>query len=394
MSFAMQFRALFWPRWIAGLLALAHRTVGAAMVTCIVLAGAGGCSLISLKTPEKPLSPRDLNTRVLTRDYSNSFVAAVEKAALDIAANETDQVVLESSLRWQIAAVAESRRAATRLAPLLSLLDTWAFAAQMDAFVAEGGAGSALFGRHQSRVRALSAQLAVEATDLARRLLPAREFADYQGLVEEYVRKYPLEDLRFTRVSVEELWSRRKGTDVKLADSFGTIPEALADMTDRLEIYGETFPSQVGWQAQLLLRKSGYSQGEFNSALRQLDHRFDQLVAAANSAPALSQDLVANMRQSLFQVIDRLSTDSVASINALAVERGALAADIREERQAVALDAARIASQVIRDSGAQARALVREAVLLVIVFVTVVSGVPFAVGYLIGRQRGKRMSQH
>src|SRR6516162_7998757 len=95
------------------------RTARAAVVACLVLAGVCGCSLISVKTPEKPLSPRDVNTRVLTRDYSNSFVAAIEKAALDIAANETNPAVIENSLRWEIATVTESRRAATRLAPLL-----------------------------------------------------------------------------------------------------------------------------------------------------------------------------------------------------------------------------------------------------------------------------------
>jgi hypothetical protein len=371
------------------------------MVTCIVVAGMTGCSLVTIKTPERPLSARDLSARVLTRDYSTKFVAAVEKCALDIAASEVDSTVLDSSLRWQIVAVAQSRRAATRTAPLMSLLDTWAFAAQMSAFVAPGGAGSSLFGAHQDDVRAMSAELAAEATGLAQRLLAKREFAEYGKFVETYVREHPLEDLQFVRASVEEQWSRQTGTTRKLADSFGTIPQALEDLGDRLQIYGDTVPSQVAWKGQLLMRESGYSQSDFDSTLRRLDDRFDQLTAAADAAPELTHGLVADFRQSLFQVIDRLNASSMATIGALGVERGALTGDLREERaavlrsvdaerQAFALDAARITTQVIRETGEQARSLVREAIALITILAVVLLGGPFAIGYLVGRERGRR----
>jgi hypothetical protein len=363
------------------------------MLSCITLAGVSACSLISIKTPEKPLSARDLNIRFLTRDYSNRFVATVEKSAIDIAASETNAAVLDNALRWEIATVAESRRAATRIVPLLSLLDTWALAAQMNAFVASGGAGSSLFGAHQSSVRALSAQLDSEATSLARRLLPAPEFAEYESFVASYVHDYPLESLRFTRASVEEVLSQR-GTEVKLTEAFGTIPQAMADLADRVQIYGDTVPSQIAWQARLAVRESGYSQGDFEATLRKLNARFDQVAAATASAPEISRDLVANLRQSLFDVLDRLNTSSVSTINALGAEREALATDVRKEREAVVLDAARLTSQLIRESGAQARTLVRDAMLLIVVLVILVFGVPFAAGYFIGRERGRRMSQH
>lgn len=371
------------------------------MLACIVLSGMSGCSLLTIKTPERPLSTRDLNARILTRDYSTRFVAAVEKCALDIAATEVDSQVLDSSLRWEIAAATQSRRAAMRVAPLMSLLDTWAFAAQMSAFVAAGGAGSSLFGAHQDSVRTMSVELAAEATNLARRLLAEHEFAEYGAFVAIYVRDHPLQDLRFVRASVEGVWIQRNGSSVKLVDAFGTIPQAMEDLADRLQIYGDTVPSQVVWRGKLLLRESGYTQSDFNATLQRLDDRFGHLAAAADAAPGLTHDLVADFRQSIFQVIDRFSASSVATIGALGVERGALAADVREEREAVlrsvdeqrqalALDAARISTQVVREAGAQARSLVREAVALIIALALMMVGVPFAVGYLVGRERGRR----
>jgi hypothetical protein len=142
------------------------------------------------------------------------------------------------------------------------------------------------------------------------------------------------------------------------------------------------------------MRQSGYSREDLNSALKQLDTRFDRLVTVADSAPVLTHDLVTDFRQSLFQVIDRLQTSSAATLDALSIERSALAGDLREQRRAVMLDVANLTTRAIKESGVQARSLVREAILLILVFVIVVSGVPFVVGYVVGRERGRRLSMH
>ena len=71
-----------------------------------------------------------------------------------------------------------------------------------------------------------------------------------------------------------------------------------------------------------------------------------------------------------------LSSEREAAMNALDVERAAVAAN-----------AAQIAGQVIRDTAEQVRRLVREALLLIIVLALVMLGLPFAAGYLVGRAR-------
>jgi len=118
-----------------------------------LLAVLSGCSLISLKTPERPLPPRDLNARILTREVSAQFEHGVGQSVDSILESEPDEAVVESALRWQVAAIVTSRGAATQMAPMLSLLDTWALALQMQEFVGEAGAGGALFGTHQAVVR-------------------------------------------------------------------------------------------------------------------------------------------------------------------------------------------------------------------------------------------------
>jgi len=368
------------------------------------LLAVGGCSLLSFKSPERPLSTRDLNARILTRELSGEFVAAVTRCADDVAASENDAAVLENTLRWEIAAVGASRRAATRMAPMMSLLDTWALAAQMQAFVAAGAPGGALFGAHQEAVEALTGKYAEDSQALARRLLPARELADYQRFVADYARDYPLRDLNFARPSVVELWSREKSADTRLVDSLGTIPEAMADASDRLEIYGETVPTQVMRRTQLALREAGYSQGDLQSALRTLDARLARLSAVAESAPQLVHEAEAEVRQSLREVLERLDASSVRMVAAVRSERAALFTDLQSEREAVLaavdtqrkaliVDAARIADQVVKSSGEQVRYLAGEVLALLIVLAAVVLGLPFLAGYLLGRARAGRAAR-
>ena len=242
-----------------------------------VLGSLAGCSLLSLKSPERPLSARDLNARILTRELAAQFIAAVGRSASDIAGSESDPAILDNSLRWEIAAVAETRRAETQIAPLMSLLDTWALAAQMQAFLGAGGAGAALFGTHQGAVRGVTDEFAAGAEALARQLLAPGELSAYQNFVAGYVREYPLHDLTFARPSVVELWSHAQGATTPLVDSLGTIPEAMSDMAQRLQIYGDTTPGQIMGRTQLALRESGYAQGDVKAPLRRLDEQLERL---------------------------------------------------------------------------------------------------------------------
>jgi len=374
----------------------------ARVLLCGVLSLAlSSCSLVSFKSPERPLSPRDLNARILTRELSAHFVSSVSRCADDIAASEHDPRVLENTLRWEIAAVGESRRAATRLVPMMSLLDTWALAAQMQAFTAAGAPGGALFGAHSEAVREVSGNYASDSLALARRLLAPHDFAAYQTFVEKYVREHPLADLTFARPSIVELWSREQGSDTRLVDTLGTIPEAMADAADRMEIYGDTVPAQVMHETELALREAGYTRGDIQAAIGKLNERLERLSAVAESTPALVHEAEAQVRQSLREVLDRLEASSRNAEQALHAERAALFADLQGERsavmaqldverKAVAEDAARISSRVVQDTGAQVRELAAEVLVLLIVLAVVVLGLPFAAGYLVGRARGAR----
>jgi len=166
-----------------------------------------GCSLVSLKSPERPLSTRDLNTRMLTREFSYHFISAVEQRADEIANSESDPRIVASALRWKIGAAIASQRAAMRMSPQMSLLDTWALALQMKAFLSPGNAGGALFGSRQEAALSIANELDEDARTLAGNLIPSRELDKDRAFVERYAGEHPL-------MTEEAAWYR------EYADSF------------------------------------------------------------------------------------------------------------------------------------------------------------------------------
>ena len=351
---------------------------------------AAGCSLISLKSPEKPLSPRDLQARILTREYSARFIGAVEQAADQIAADTQDPEIRLNALRWKIAAAGSSQRAAGQMVPMMGLLDSWALSVQMSEFLA-GDAGRTLFGPQQKIAATVAAELTGEAEDLARRLTVPDEMARDQRFIDDYARAHPLVDLHFTRASVVDLWTRDAGTTNKLVDSLGTVPEALADAGDRLRMYGDTGPQEVLWQAELAAQETGISAKDVRAAIQRLDERIARLYALADATPkmvgSVVRDAGTRFDSSWAEMMRDVRDEGATLSGSLSTERAAAMNALDVERAAVAANAAQIADQVVRDTGEQVRRLVREALLLVIVLTLVMLGVPFAAGYFVGRAR-------
>ena len=355
-----------------------------------LMASVVSCSLISWKSPEKPLSTRDLNARILTHEYSAHFIAAVEQTADQISAATEDPAVRLNALRWKIAASDKSQRAASQIAPMMGLLDTWALSVQMQQYLADG-AGRTLFATQQPLAVTLAAELAGQAQELAGRLTAPDEFDHDQRFIDGYVRAHPIDSLEFARASIVDLWTHDTGAQVRLVDSLGTVPEALADAGDLLRMYGDTGPSQLLWKAQLAAQESGLSGKELQLALQRLDERMAALSVMADETPNLVKGVVRDVRI-------RFNTSWAEMLGALHAEGRTLSASVSDERQAaveavdveraaVAADAARIASQVIREAGEEARRLIREALFVVIAMAVVLLGLPFAAGYFVGRAR-------
>jgi hypothetical protein len=82
------------------------RSLVRAVACAVLLASLASCSLVSIKSPEKPLSARDLNARLLTHEYSAHFIAAVEQAPRSVTAARRPMLRIASGRRapWKYTA--------------------------------------------------------------------------------------------------------------------------------------------------------------------------------------------------------------------------------------------------------------------------------------------------
>ncbi len=352
-----------------------------------------GCSLLTIKSPEIPLTPQEQEARLLTRDYAAHFANVVVRT-IDDASKNSPPSVSAQALRLKLDSVSEVTRASTGLSAVGSLLDTWAFALQLRDFLVTG-AGEALLGPAQPDVRREVTQLAAEADDLGHKIL-AGDYAHYRQFVADYVERNPLGRVDFVRPSILADWVADPHEHNPLR-SAGTVAQALGDVSDRLRIYGERIPNITLWQAEVALDRAGFDDAAYRNALHDLDAQLARISTLAETSPRLAHEAIGELRADLHASSDRLDGAWLETLRTLHTERAALAQDIAGERASLvtafdqqriqlSADADRIVARSVETSWEQARKLVREALLLLIVLTVLVLGLPFGAGYLVGRR--------
>jgi len=365
-----------------------------------------GCISLSLDVSGEPLPPEQLRARIETRQFAADFIERVTRAADVIAEGAEDAGLRANTLRWKIGASTASRRAAYRPEPELALVDTWALAVQMEAFFRDG-AGHALFGSRQQIALDTAVALARDADALAARRLDSSAQADYRKLVGDYVASERLSDLSFERAPIAPQW--RDVVARNIAKSVSVAPEARADASDRLDIYGRRIPDELRWRAELAFVESGLRPADLSHALKRFDEELTKLGVLAQTQPELAMLRLAALQEEMARVSENFDRRWGQTLVMLQAERAALAKDLeamrvgmdatieRErkalyaaisvERAALAADAARIGRELGPLLIAKLGAIVSEALLLVILLVLVVLGLPFLFGFLLGRSR-------
>jgi hypothetical protein len=363
-----------------------------AVLTALLLSG---CSVLSIKSPEKPLSARDQQARLLTRDYAVHYSSTITHLLDEAPRTDTDPAVRSGALRLKLGAATEVTRASMGLSPLASLLDVWAFSLQLREFLATG-AGASLLGRAQPEVRASATQLAEQADAMAKQVLGA-DYPHYHAFVLEYATRYPLQSADCVRTSLLAAWSIEQGDTGPLRDE-GTVAQAVGDVSDRIRIYSEQIPAMSLWQAELALDRTGFDEATYRNTLRNLDAQMARISTLADTSPELAHEAIAGLRESLLASSDRLDSSWLQTLRTLRAERIALAANIASERESLTSafdlqrsrfseDAAKITASAVETSWIELRKLVREALLLACLLTVLLLGLPFAAGYLVGRRR-------
>jgi hypothetical protein len=353
-----------------------------------------GCSLLTIKSPETPLTAREQEARLLTRDYAAHFATTITHLVDGVTHASDDNAIRSQALRLKLGAVTEITRASTGLSPIASLLDTWAFSEQFRDFLVTG-AGDHLLGGTQLELSRSATQLAAEADALARKVW-GNDYPRYRTFVSAYTQRHPLENADLARPSVLSEWIIEDHDRTPL-HAAGTVAQALGDVSDRMRIYSERVPAMALWQAELTLDRAGFDDASYRTALRNMDAQLERISKLAETSPELAHRAIADLRSTIRESSDRLDVSWSQMLRTLRAEREALAVNIATEREGVAAafdverariaaDAAQIIAQAVDTSWRELRKLVREALVLAILLTLVLLGLPFAAGYLVGRR--------
>ena len=380
-----------------GINVIMRKPLAGGCVLLALLATLQGCSLISLKSPGTPLSPRELNARMMTREYAEYFQRSMALAADDIAATSSDPVAQLAALKLKVRAASASRHAAMQMSPMMELLDSWALAAQMKEFLTSG-AGSTLFGPQQEIARRTAMALEDDIVTIAREVALPADFARFASFVEDYVHEAPLTGIEMVRISVVDRWMAFSGQKATLISTVGTAPEVVSDLADRVRLYGDQLPSEVLWQGQIALREAGYGANDWKIAMNRMNDSLSDVGKLAQTSPELLHTSITDLRGILSGTADRLDQSWMGMMHAMHAEREALTQSVQQERTnllaavdvqraAMSKDAERIATEVTESSWRQLRALLREFALFALAGIIVLLGLPFAAGYYVGRAR-------
>lgn len=359
----------------------------------------GGCSLITIESPAEPLPERDLNARMLTREYAFIFTNSIAEEANRIFGESEDIDVQIAVLRWKINASAVGLVSATQISPMLSLLDTWAFTVQMQEFLsAEAQIG--LFGDDQASAVRVSEDLTARIRDIARSTTTRDEFVYFNDLVSTYTAEYPLTDLGFERVPIMASHMLQGDDDLFQITTVGTAAEAMSDIADRMRLYGDLVPQASRWQLDLLMLESGVTSEDISAAVRRMDSHMSRLADFTDASPAMldkaSRDLAiiarrtsVDMQNSAIAIVQAITREREAIIRELDGQSETLYDTVDRQRAALTDDMERISADMTNLVFERTDRLVSTAGIYIIFLYIVFFTMPFVAGFFVGKARGR-----
>ncbi|MEZ9231974.1 chemotaxis protein [Vibrio amylolyticus] len=383
----------------------ANRWIAVALVLIL-----NGCSLLELKLESHttPLTTQELNMRLLTREYAQQFFSQVESAA-DTVSHQypTDDTVTQSELLlWKINANEGMQAAAYQVSPMAALIDTWVFTYQMNDYLGSEGSASSF---KTEQVFLVSKQLSNEMENLAKVVLKPSAYQETQSFVRDFAARHPFTDLSFTRFPAYRAWLEANDIDASEAiTSLGTMPEALADVSDKLSLVSEQTPKVMTWKAQLIALNSSISAQQLTDTLQSFQASSRSFQEFVENNPEYMRNLAELMAIELQPLVNDIDNKAEEKLGQLSMERkaiekmvekerieliamiererNAIADIVASEREQFALDLNAVSQDVVNVAIEKIVELMKSFIVYFIVFIIVIFFVPLGLGYFLGRR--------
>jgi hypothetical protein len=360
------------------------------------------CSLVKIESEQKPLGVRELNTRLLTQNFAQLAMDNVELAADSISklamGNKDIQV---NTLYWKIQTSEELGKLSFQTEPKIALMDTWSYFLEVKQSF-EDPELKAVFGEYNPIALDAVKKNIDGIQKIAASVLPTDEFLKIKDFVEDYAKNSPLlMQQEFKHKSIRESYMKFKQIpDSTAVQTVGTLSEVVADATNRFGYYSDASGKRLNWKAEMILRKRGIDSMDFEAKMAEVDRQFERLITVAENSPETIKEAIVEFRYNispLFEglnyeigsAMESLSEDLTSVDSMLLRERVALDSIIKRERVALTEKADTLVDEGIKTAFDSIGDTLSSLILYFILLFVVVLGLPFYLGYLIGRRKSK-----
>lgn len=364
------------------------------------------CSLfkISADFGMLPMPQKDLNARVAVRMYATNFTDVVAAAADTVfAMSGVDKKILGSerdsiritSIRWKRNATSACMNTSLNSIPEGAIVNTWVLVKGMDRIdwnkelKSYGYVADTTSGRLLGRYRLVISDF-----------LGNSKFNKMSSFVDSILVVAPL-DMQFNVKDYTYEWLKYSGVpDSMFVKTVGSISEVIADLNDRISKYSVNASNQMSWGAEQLEYKWGMSMTDstYKAGLDSLNHSLTMLKSAFRSAPGKVDSLVADITMRVDGMIKRadfaFNSSMTQTFAQLAVEREALQEYVTKERAAIMADGKIMVDDSVQKAMETAFKLIRNLLIYFIIFVFLLIGMPFYIGYRMGHRKSTKIPRN
>jgi len=227
----------------------------------VALSALAGCAAMGQKATRPDLQPwpeirsdfrlEPLRQRML--EYSITFGAEVDLAAMSIEQRATDATVRRNAMLWRVRAIPEMRKAGFRVEPIAALIDTWIFTRQMEQLFSDGG-GAGAFGTFQPEAVAVSRRLVEQVREIGGSITvsPEARVEFERKYIDPWLAEHPLRDITFVRESPIARFADQSRAAGDMVQSVGTMEELAVSLSQQARIYMGDLPRQVRGEVELM----------------------------------------------------------------------------------------------------------------------------------------------
>lgn len=372
------------------ILTLKKSRVSCTLLTVLMMFS--GCSLLKVSVSSgEPLPEEDVQLRMFTRSFYNIYRDGVAETADSIFTLSGNPSVKMRAIRWKIQSTGDAAGAALRSVPELSAIEMWLLCERQCDRLSQLP-DSSLFGEYSFMARRTAERLASRYASQLSRQLPEVRFSQMKGFVELRLAALSSGEKADT-THVFSAWQEYlKQQGVEHRYPAGSIPEAITDVGDKLEGYASRLSDNVSWETDLwryrLEEDSVYAR--FNARMDSLNRDFSRIVTVAEHMPEISNYMLEDLNshvEEMIVVFNDMVNNTFAGFDQ---QRRELQQYITRERSALMADVRRVATESVATALDALPGMVGKIVGWVILLLIVLLGVPFAMGFWLGRLSRKR----